>query len=176
MIAINFSSRRIDFKHKEFTSAQRLRIQEAVEKGAKEFVKVAVTNIPVYSGMARAALSVMASELGQPIAIRATSTAIKKYGKRGVARRKAKGRQMSNFQMGWNGNRYTFQFDSDVLHLEYNDKVPSKLKLKNPTPWRAFEKGRIAAKAVMEQYIKQTRIHIKDYIKFRGWVRHTRLH
>lgn len=149
---------------KKFTEKLIDELQTQQRQAAREWLRAVIPKVPVWAGTARGSLQ----PLGRFLKVSVPINPVAKYADK-IDNGIAYGASKSKFQFSRRGQRFVFTIDVGVEHFILNNfyKRPNPpFRLKEPTPWRAFEAGDDAYTAYIRDVLPKRVPRIKDYIKF----------
>lgn len=131
---------KLEFNKNEWTERTKKQLETQMRQGLREMLRVVIQEVPVYTGMARGSLMPVGKFLRIAIPISPDPIAQYKHpGKNPDA-----GAALTSFEFVTRGISPQFTLDIGTLHYQLNEFRRSKLKLRHPTPWNSFKKGRRA--------------------------------
>ena len=147
-LQLHYQERR--FNVAKLTTAMEEHARQTMRQAARVFLRTIIPLIPVWTGEAVGSLAPIAAELH--VAIPSSPNPEAPYN--GFSLGMTQSIRSEPFIKKEGPNRFTFTIGSAVPHFNINDRFDVSrwgIKLRNPTPWNAFERASVA----MSDYLKQ---------------------
>lgn len=153
------------FDAKKYNDKLQEEVNAGLKTAAKEWLRAVIPKVPVWAGTSRGSLQPLGRFLKVAIPISPTVNGAKAKNAGPEV-----GAAQGVFKFSREGKRFIFTAGSGVPHFITNNfyQVPNPpFRLKEKTPWRAFEAGDEAFKAYLSSDVFKRRIpKIKDFVKF----------
>lgn len=155
----------LKFDKKGYTQALQKEIDTQIRQAARAWLRAVITQVPVYSGQARASLLPLGRYLRVAIPISPTIEARKQRRYQGaISLGESQGQDAYSFNH--EGYVSSFSFSINVPHYlinEFNVGL-GQPPLIHPTPWKSLDAGEIAFREYLTQNLQKRIPKISEYI------------
>lgn len=178
MISLSLRTKTIKIHKKKFLAQIKQSSKEATIEGAKEFVLVVKSIVPVYTGMAHGSLAALGSAVGihWSVSPSVRTDNSSPTGTRRLESRFNEGYNLADFGLTESKGLTRYYFKSYVEHLNINDQIDPSIYgiyLRSNAPWRAFAQGKEAALNKVREYLNKNNPRMRDFIRLSGTAYHS---
>lgn len=165
MFKMTFGAQILAFNVEAYTKTLKKSIRVSMNKAARAFIRAAIVNVPIQSGMSRGTFLNLGKLLRVAIPIPGTVGGLRYYGPnaRGQIKSPALGASLSSdateiFRQ--DGTAFHFHYGNDVIHYNVNDffgHIPS-------APWLSYERGAEAFEVELKRRLTISIPKLKSFV------------